>query len=142
MEYPIFNNDTLTPIINLFKRLSGIPLSVRIKNHGLTATLHSLNCELALTSDGHGTVMVNRIQVPLPCRGQGSIVLTELTHLTGVSRIVIRNTSTPEAIRFCHRHGFHPMLCSCRLLDGELIGNYELILSDLATPPSGDHSLN
>lgn len=134
MKYPVFNGDSLKRIVDLLKRLSGVPLSVRIEKNGMTAMLRGCTCELTLASDGHGTVMIDRIQVPMPCRGQGSILLEEITHLTDVSRIVIRNTSTPEAVKFCHRHGFHPILCSCKLLDGDLMGNYELILPNVKGP--------
>lgn len=110
---------------------SGQPIKISISGRGQVVKLYGVKCELRIRLD-RSLLAITNIEMPAKRRGQGSWVvewLKKYARSQGLKQLTIEHVTTFEAIDFCSKNGFRPMLIGCtEIVDGKIFGNYVLDL--------------
>jgi hypothetical protein len=123
--------DEIQELKDFLESAGGQPVRISLSGRGQVFRLYGVKMELRVRLDS--TLMaITNIEMPTKRRGQGRWVVEWLKRYArskGLKQLSIEHVTTFEAIDFCCKNGFRPMLIGCTgIVDGKVFGNYVLDL--------------
>lgn len=123
--------DEIQELKEFLESASGQPIKVSLAGRGQVFKLSGVKMELRVRQD-RNLLAITNIEMPTKRRGQGRWVvewLKKYARSKGLKQLSIEHVTTFEAIDFCSKNGFKPMLLGCTgIIDGKIFGNYVMDL--------------
>ncbi len=123
--------DELQELKEFLELAGGQPVRMSLSGRGQVFKLSGVKMELRVRLD-RSLLAITNIEMPTQRRGQGRWVVEWLKRYArskGLNQLSIEHVTTFEAIDFCCKNGFRPMVIGCTgIIDGKVFGNYVLDL--------------
>jgi len=123
--------DELQELKEFLESAGGQPVKMSLSGRGQVFKLSGVKMELRVRLD-RSLLAITNIEMPTQRRGQGRWVVEWLKRYArskGLKQLSIEHVTTFEAIDFCCKNGFRPMVIGCTgIVDGKVFGNYVLDL--------------